>query len=310
MFPSGWICGAPGSQRRLGRGERREHLVTGVDRGEGFARAGGGHGCHKCHGIPDVARLLAHCHQRGPVRHHVACVPRAGDVLPGCHHGNPRQRARGGHVQGDQLRPRMGRPQRSPVEHARLREVIHVPRLAADLRRGIHAGEPRPEPPGCRDWTPTARPCQGWRGRAGLRGIRGLDAEARPCQSVPITRSQQHCIDDLHVARAAAQVPAQAGPDLPLRLASGSCPAGPWPQSPCPGAVAALHGACLGERPLVALHLGPAIPSTVRTDFPSTLSSAVSAGGEKPPSTITEQAPHVPSPHPFFAAVSRASSRR
>ena len=98
-IPSGMDRRRVGSHRRFWRGERREHLVTGGDQRDGFARVGAGIGRHQRDGIPDVTSLLAHRHEGGPVGHHVAGVPGAGNVLPGCHHGDPRQRARGGHIE-------------------------------------------------------------------------------------------------------------------------------------------------------------------------------------------------------------------
>ena len=129
-------------QGRLGRGQGREHLVLQLDHGQGRPGLGPGPGRHQRQRVAHGAGLLAHRDQGRPVVHDVALETFAGHVGGGHHPHHPRRGLGPGGIDGQDPRPRLGRPQHGPVQHARDHHVVHVFAGAQHLGPGIQARHP------------------------------------------------------------------------------------------------------------------------------------------------------------------------
>ena len=214
------------ARRALGHGlrriaHRRQHLVFNLDErlclGENLRRFRG----HKADGIAKIARFAAHRDEHVPVLDQVPHDVQARNILRREHADNARERA--GFFRMDGEHPCAGVPAAhgAAVNHALISQIVRILAVAQHLFAHIQPVYPRPHLPG-----------------GFLGGNLALAQQAR---------GDFDRLDDLHIARAAADVVAQRMADFFLRGIGVCIQQGLGGDHHAGNAEAALHGACLAE---------------------------------------------------------------
>ncbi len=172
-----------GLERRERVGDRRQNLILDIDQGGRRAGLAARPGRHRGKHVADVAGGLAFGDEDGPVARDQPDAPLAGDVGRGHDRHDPGSRNRTGRVDAADDRPGVVREAKRAVHHPRCGHVVHERPVAEGELAGVPADGARPDPAAPLDL------------RTWLAAASGGDHLDR--------------VDDLHVARAAAQVPGE-----------------------------------------------------------------------------------------------------
>ena len=178
-------------ERRLRRGDRREHLVVDLDQLRRAARQLARIRRHRTQDVAGVAGLLTDGDEDRPVGIDQSLKTLARHVGRADHRAHAGERQRLGRVDSAHARARMRRHHHRAVQHARHRHVVDVLAIAERQRLRFVLGHARADLP---------RPVRLGKRAAAQHAGRQLDR-----------------VDDLDVAGAAAQVRAQALRDLLAR---------------------------------------------------------------------------------------------